>query len=1018
MSLSRCFRIRIVLIVCLVLFFTNRSFAENAVEPYLILWDVVEKSGQVLGMSNKDGDAAFILNVPVRKGNYTYRVAIGASKSPIYGAGGKVNGKPVSLELEEHRKVRFTYDSQTHRISAEIGESVAPPRQVVLVGNLQDELGHEGGQFGGEWDPAAETTRMEAIGDGFYRFSGTLPPGRYEYKVAIGGSWAENYGLDGKQDGPNIPIEVPEEQEVSFYYNDKSKKIADSTWYKMPPEEELPRLLGSKLENSPGADLALRDHGFTQLYSVTLPLTKGDYVYGIAFAANLYGMSDEEGGKGIEFTLAEDKEVTIFFDAKTKQTFFDDGGIHDEFLKHDTYSELYRQPVEALETGREMTLRFHAKSGDVTSAVVFLEKKAQHKSAVVKQEYEMSFVESQTVGAERLDLWEVTLSLEDPGVYGYKFRMNDFKEYGDDSRAGGTGEASVQGVGFFPLTVYDADFTTPDWLKEAIMYQIFPDRFYNGDPVNDTSKTAARGFEPLILRDWETLPGIPDVNDSDIYWNNDFFGGDLEGIRQKLDYLQSLGVTVLYLNPIFSAASNHKYDTANYDEIDPLFGEEEDFYALVEELAERGMYLIVDGVFNHAGDDSIYFDRYHKYEWIGAYEYWPRVYDKMNAELLRQKDAEILVASELYAEGQKFSPHGWHNWFDIENRIENGAYSYRGWSGYDSLPAFREPAAGEVENPLVPHESEINNRSWAEYMLFDENSVARRWIKKGISGWRMDVAAEVDSAFWRAFRKEIKSLKLATGESPVILGETWTDASHFFLGDQFDSVMNYGFRHAVQNVFLLDGDAAAADEVFQSLRQNYPREAFYALMNLIDSHDTARSIYLLGGGEDTRRIAEKGVHFDYELGKSRLKLAVIFQMGYPGVPAIYYGDEAGLFGAQDPDCRRTYPWGNEDKDLLEFYRRLAKIRSENKKLFAHGELFTLHAEGDLYVYARKSDDRYAIVALNRGGEARKLTLELTAWDGAGSTLRDHLDEAFSAAISDKRATITIPAMSGRMLLPE
>ena len=498
-----------------------------------------------------------------------------------------------------------------------------------------------------------------------------------------------------------------------------------------------------------------------------------------------------------------------------------------------------------------------------------------------------------------------------------------------------------------------------------------------------------------------------------------FFGGDLEGIRQKLDYLQGLGVTVLYLNPIFSAGSNHKYDPADYDHIDPMFGTEEDFQKLAQEAAQRGIYLVLDGVFNHVGDDSIYFDRYGKYEWVGAYEYWARVYDKMNTELLRKEDARLLVEEELVAEGQKLSPYAWQKWFVINNAQVDNHYAYEGWAGYDSLPAILEPGPQAVENPRVNRESELNNPEWAEYILFDENSVAKRWIKLGASGWRMDVADEVDAAVWKAFRKELKQMTLPGGESPLFLGEIWFDASHFFLGDEFDSVMNYAFRHAVMNLLLVNGDAAAADEVFQSLRQNYPKEAVYALMNLMGSHDTPRAIYLLGGGKDTRVVSEKGKHFDYELGKNRMKLAAIFQMGFPGAATIYYGDEAGQFGSRDPDCRRTYPWGNEDTELLEHYRRVAKVRTVNRNLFAHGDLFTLYAKGDVYVYGRSLGEQLAIIAINRGNGEQTLSLDLQGKIPEGVTaLRDQIDTLYSTVFAGTILTVNIPPMSGRMLLSQ
>lgn len=1000
--------------------------AEDDTLPWLILWNLQEKSGKVIVMTDEDLNAVYTITLPVTKGVYTYRVAIGPNKQPIYGEGGKKGGKPVKIEVDDNRMVTFFYDSRTHDIAAEIGETFIPPRRVVLVGNLQDEFGHTGGPFGGEWDPAAETTLMQRVDDDLYLFSGTLPAGAYEYKVAIGGSWKENYGQGGKQDGPNIVVTVEEEGEVTFYYNDLTHKIADSTWYRMLPEDERPRIAGD-LERAAVGELVMTDDDFDQVYSMRLFLPKGVYSYRIALGADeqvVYGANAEQDGPPVEFTLTENREVALFFDWNTHQTFFDAGSIADEMLKHDTYNLVFRSPFEALQTGQELTLSLHARKGDITSATLVIGKadiiKGQRRYGTSPREYALTYLETREIqGFGEVDFWGVTLTLDEPGLYGYKFRLNDQKEYGDDAKSGGTGMAALRGADYFPLTVSADDFTTPAWIKEAIIYQIFPDRFFNGNPLNDTAKTSARGDEPLVLNAWDALPTAPALgNDADAFWNNDFFGGDLEGIRQKLDYLQSLGVTALYLNPIVSAASNHKYDASNFDRIDPLFATTEEFRQLANALRERGMYLILDGVFNHVGDDSIYFDRYGKYTWVGAYEYWSRVYDKVNHEMFRLEDAKAEVEAELRAEGQRFSPYNWHNWFTITNRQVNGRYDYLGWAGYDSLPVFREPDADEVDEAVVDHASELNNREWAEYMLYDPHSVAKRWLKLGSSGWRLDVATEVDSAFWQEFRKELKTLALPSGETPLILGETWQDASHFFLGDQFDSVMNYGFRYAVLEAFLLNADAAAADAVLQSMRQNYPKEALYALMNLIGSHDTARALYLLGGGKDEQTIAEPDVNFDYDLGKRRLKLAAIFQMGYPGAPTIYYGDETGLFGARDPDCRRPYPWGREDQELLEFYRRVAAIRTEHQALFAHGGVWTLYADGDVYMYARKADEQYAAIAINRGDTVQALTSSVQARIPDGTVLVDALEPAYLIMVNEGQLHLTLPPASGRMLLSE
>lgn len=981
--------------------------AQDDAVPWLILWNFQEKTGSVLAMSDDDQDGAYTLTVPVVAGDYSYRVAIGPNKKPIYGAGGQEGGQAIKFAIDGNRKVEFTYHADTHVISAEIGEPFIPPRQVVLVGNLQDELGHANGPYGGEWDPAATTTQMRSDDAELYTFTGTLPAGAYEYKVAIGGSWQENYGLDGKQDGANIPLTLEQEQEVTFYYNDVAHTITDSTRYTRPPADQMPRVVG----DVPLAadDAVLRDADFDGVYTISLTLPAGAYTYRIAAGP---AETDPQ-----TLTLEQDREVTMFYDSATSEVVVDDGSVANASVYHDTYDRAYRDPFEAIVTGQAITLRIHARASDLHAARLLTARadvqQGRRIYAPAGAGAALAFVETRSLPAVGdVDVWSVTLTFEEPGLYGYKFLLNGSKEYGDDAQSGGTGVARLQGTDYFPLTVADADFVTPDWLKTGIMYQIFPDRFFNGDAANDTAKRQARGDEPLALRDWDDVPSAPPLgNDDDAFWNNDFFGGDLEGIRQKLEYLRELGVTVLYLNPIFSAASNHKYDAADYDRIDPMFGTLEEFQLLAQEARQRGMRLLLDGVFNHVGDDSVYFDRYGKYPSVGAYEYWSRVYDAVNTNMLRLEDAKAQARQDLLAEGQRFSPYEWHAWFEVRNRPVNGRYDYAGWSGYDSLPAFLEPSG-----PVVPHASELNNRAWADYMLYDEYSVAKRWLRLGASGWRLDVAPEVDAAFWREFRREVKQVELPSGESPVILGETWQDAAHFFLGDQFDSVMNYGFRHAVLNEFLLNGDAAAADQVLRSMRQQYPSEAFYALMNLIGSHDTARALYLLGGGDDAQVIAEAGGNFDYALGKQRLKLAALFQFGYPGVPAIYYGDEAGLTGARDPDCRRPYPWGREDADLLAYYRRLSALRAARLDLFARGDLVTLYADGDVYVFARQQGDAYAIVALNRGEAVQARAIPVKNRIPAVSEFVDQLDTDYATRIAEGELFVNLPPLSGRLLL--
>ena len=458
------------------------------------------------------------------------------------------------------------------------------------------------------------------------------------------------------------------------------------------------------------------------------------------------------------------------------------------------------------------------------------------------------------------------------------------------------GEVKLRGAKPYQLTVYTADYHTPDWAKEAVVYQIFPDRFFNGDKSNDKARQTARGTQPIQHRAWNALPAnhskSPD-QDGDDWECNDFFGGDLAGITKKPDYLKDLGITAIYVNPIMNACSNHRYDAVDYGNLDPFLGDMNSFRTLVSEMSKRDMRLIMDGVFNHVGDDSIYFDRYGKYKWVGAYEYRSRVCDLVNDKNMTEAAAKAEVTKQLLAEGQQFSPYHWENWFDIRNektRDDMGEkYAYHDWQGFSSPVAFHDEDYPGSENGK--RSSDLGN-----YLLYDKDAVITHWFKEGLSGWRFDVAKEIPSGFWENVRAEVKKLRTVDGKEPLLLGEIRQDGSQFLTGDQFDSVMNYKLSFAVGDLFLMQGDAKAADEELKILRQNYPREALYDLMNIVDSHDTIRAVYKFGGGKEG--VAQAALKdFDYQLGKARLKLATVFLMGYPGMPTIYYGDEAGVFGS-------------------------------------------------------------------------------------------------------------------------
>lgn len=507
--------------------------------------------------------------------------------------------------------------------------------------------------------------------------------------------------------------------------------------------------------------------------------------------------------------------------------------------------------------------------------------------------------------------WKVSFSTEESGLYEYRFEYDTpwgtsrIFNFGD-----GIGKIRESG-NLWQLTVYDNTFKTPDWLKGGIIYQIFPDRFaFSGeakaDVPNDRIIRDDRDGEPY----WR-----PDKNGKVL--NNDYFGGDLKGICEKLDYLQSLGVSCIYLNPIFEAHSNHRYDTGDYTKIDSLLGTQEDFENLCKKADEKGIKIILDGVFSHTGCDSKYFNQYGRYDTIGAYQ---------------SKDSKY---------------YGWY-------KFKNWPDDYLSWWGIKLLPEVIE------ENP-----------DFIEYIT-GENGIARKWLRLGASGWRLDVADELPDVFLDSFRKAVK----AENPDALVMGEVWEDASNKFsygqrrrylMGDQLDSVMNYPFAGAVID-FVRMGIAELFCSRVMTITENYPKQVLDVLMNHISTHDTMRAITALAGEsceyrdrfwQSTHSLNEK----DYHYGVHLMKMATALQFTLPGVPSIYYGDEAGMQGYKDPFNRCCYPWENENKDLTHWYKKLGEIR-RNNKCFVDGRLEMLSAVAGCVAYSRRNEDNAVLVISN------------------------------------------------------
>ena len=542
----------------------------------------------------------------------------------------------------------------------------------------------------------------------------------------------------------------------------------------------------------------------------------------------------------------------------------------------------------------------------------------------------------------------------EPELVWYWFRL--FREDGSSillDRSGYHGGENVQG---WQLTVYE-ESSTPAWFGCGVVYQIFPDRFCRLELPDPAGMVGSR----TIHENWSNLPDWrPDAQGE--VRNCDFFGGSLQGILSKLDDLADFGVTVLYLNPVFESASNHRYNTADYRAIDPMLGTEDDFHHLCQEAKRRGIRVILDGVFNHTGSQSRYFNADGFYSDTGAAQ---------------------SPASPYY---HWYSFHPW-------------PADYDAWWGIRTLPAVREDAP-----------------EYRDFIIRGQDSVVRHWLRAGASGWRLDVADELPDDFIG----EIRTAMEETAPDSFLLGEVWEDATtkiaysmrrRYLLGQELHGVMNYPFRTALI-AYLLGGDADEFRETLESLRENYPPHAFYSLMNFLSTHDTPRILTVLGAdhvpGSKEERAVFRLSPARRQLGLKRLRLAALVLFTFPGAPTVYYGDEAGMEGWEDPFNRAGYPWGQEDSELKSFFSKLAHLRREQPALQT-GQLHWRWTAGSLLVFARELDGQLLTTVVNAADTPQTLTLP---W--FGDTARDLLSsEALSPA--DNVLPLTLLPHQGLLL---
>jgi len=608
---------------------------------------------------------------------------------------------------------------------------------------------------------------------------------------------------------------------------------------------------------------------------------------------------------------------------------------------HDSHDIFYREPFGAVPAGTDITLRIKIYAPFIINSCVlriWQDGVGERKVEFDKEGYKDSAQVFKCVAS----------SQSSPGLMWYYFIIRGGGKtyyYGSNADGlGGLGQFTQYPPYSYQITVYNKDFSTPEWFKDSVMYQIFVDRFFEGEK-NKKLPPAKKDY--IIHNDWNEQPHYkPDPILNEILCN-DFFGGDLQGVLQKLPYLKELGVSVVYLNPVFEAYSNHKYDVGDYKKIDPLFGDEETLKQLCETADKLGIRILFDGVFSHTGSDSLYFNKKGNYTTNGAFQ-------------------------------AKDSPYfKWYRFISHPNE-------YDCWWGINTLPNVNE-----MED------------SYLDYIIDDNDSVAKYWIKKGTRGWRLDVVDELPDLFLKKFRIAVKSVD----KEAVIIGEVWEDASkkmsygkrrEYLLGEELDSVMNYPLREMLFKFLLGDWDAWQMNRGILSLFENYPLCVFYSLMNMLGTHDVARAKTILSGAPPDH-ILTKEEQSQYkmstemeELANRRMKLATLFLMTFPGVPCIYYGDEAGLSGYRDPFNRGTYPWGEEDQKLLDWHKKIISLRNTNDCLRT-GEFIPFYSDVDVFGYIRRikgnrdifgntRNDGFVIILINRSQyDKHTVSVDMDFW---------------------------------------
>ena len=573
----------------------------------------------------------------------------------------------------------------------------------------------------------------------------------------------------------------------------------------------------------------------------------------------------------------------------------------------DSKQLMYKDPFGTLAPGQKCTLNIHIPSSVQATAVECLINQENGKPALaVPMTYQMKR------GA--YEIFRGSFSFEERGLYFYYFKITTrtgsfrlFKQ-GDDT--------NMEAGDCWQVSCIPAEFTVPQWAMGATMYQIFPDRFHKAGKVDLQGK-----LEPYTVhQDWYEDVEWQPTKDG-LILNNDFYGGNFKGIAEKMDYIASLGVGILYLNPISKSFSSHRYDTGDYKTPDPMLGTEADFTALCRAAHARGIKVILDGVYSHTGSNSLYFNKNDTFDSVGAYQ------------------------SEESA---------YYDWFTFQQWPDR----YTCWWDFDTLPTVKKL-----------------EKSFIDYIIRDEDSVVAHWLKAGADGFRLDVVDELPDEFVDLLKKRIRQIK----PDALLIGEVWEDASNkeaygvrrrYFVDGELDSAMNYPFRTAILNFLRDRDDGRGFKDTVMTIAENYPRNVLLCNMNLLGTHDTPRILTALVDDFDGSREEKSKRHLSmaqYMLAQERLLMASFLQYTLPGIPSLYYGDEAGVEGYKDPFNRRTYPWGREDKELLEHFKRLGRLRKDTEPLRL-GDIQFFQSGDQKLGFCRCFDGKQVKIYVNRSSD--------------------------------------------------